>query len=162
MNIELANYMYPQIIKSDYRGNLRMDLPDNYYVDNILCDYDEDCSREDYDEVIKAFEKVLEDGNIKMYDGDIQLSENHTLLMLDDVDIDQTEWWFLVDNSLEDLEEETGVEFFYNGRMNRHIVVKNTAEHFINSVKLRERLLDYEKELVNYVNDNYKKGDMEE
>ena len=163
MNMELAKYLYNDLIATDYRGNMRLDIPDNYFVDEILCNWDENCKREEYDEIIQAFEKILEDGNIKIYEGNLQLSENHTLLKLNnDVDIDMIEWMFQVDHSLQDLEEETGVEFFYDGRMNRHIVVKNTVEHFLRALELRERLLSYEQGLVDYVNDNYKKTEEEE
>lgn len=157
------------------------DVKEYVYDNDDIDDLDMDTIKEDIEDYLG--EEVVSDelaqeilntiNNIKNtvkyytpYNGEklIELNDNHTIYDLDvpDTLTDEQfseatdEYWDQARIAMEDLENELGQDVYGEGRMGRHICVKNTYDNAINYEKLVSKQKEAEKNLINNINDYMK------
>ena len=158
------------------------DVKEYVYDNEDIDDLDIDTIKEDIEDYLgeevvsdKLAQEILNTmNNIKNtvkyytpYNGEklIELNANHTIWDLDvpDTLTDEQfseatdEYWDQARTAMEDLEIELGQDVYGEGRMGRHICVKNTYDNAINYEKLVSKQKEAEKNLINNIND-YMKG----
>lgn len=157
------------------------DVKEYVYDNEDIDDLDIDTIKEDIEDYLgeevvsdKLAQEILNTmNNIKNtvkyytpYNGEklIELNANHTILDLDvpDTLTDEQfseatdEYWYQARTAMEDLEIELGQDVYGEGRMGRHICVKNTYDNAINYEKLVSKQKEAEKNLINNINDYMK------
>ena len=151
----LLEYIYNTFVESSsYGKNVYLKRDDDYIIWDVKEYYDECAKKKSILKCIEYIKNVISSEGFRYYEGNIQLNDNHTMFNINKY-IDTDEYWLLVGDYLQSFEEESGCEVFLDGRMNRHVVVKDTVDNFINYNKLRGLQIKYENELVEYINTNY-------
>ena len=150
---ELLSYIYDTYFKNE------KNLIDNFDQDFIEKAYKE--VNEYYDDSIdwKSFAKIynmLYDTSanqyFKYYENDIQLSDDHVIFEIDHA-VDPEDYWYIARMYCEDFEELTGEKIGTAGRMDRHIVVDNTAKNFIDFAELRDLQQSLQKDFIAEINE---------
>ena len=107
------------------------------------------------------FEELLE--NTKFYTSDtgevvIELSDNPVLSKIDNPELDEITWMNLVDDSLAEFEDLTGVTAYTLGRSGRHVCVDLNLENLIGFDNLKDIVEKLQKQLI----DNANKANLDE
>lgn len=145
---DLLDYMYNQ---SEFDSDGVTYIPD---YDDITYDYDDTITEDDYKQCYNYIKDLTD--LIKYYEFEgityIQLSDNRTLneITVDNLDVDY--YTAIVEEYLGKFEQETGVEVYQAGRMGRHIVVDNTLDNAKRYEELQDKLLELEKDMINFIN----------
>lgn len=144
---QLLEYLYDNDIWVDKRGNIQKDISSYEQVKEY---YDNNIRRDTYNRA----RKILEELDIKFYDGYIELSDNHTLWQINSC-ITPEVYWMWVEDFAQIFYEETGVKVYCEGRSNRHVVVEGNIDNALQIDKLKEAQQRLEEEFINKCN-NYK------
>ena len=149
---DLLSYIYDTYFKNE------KNLIDKFDQDFIKKVYKE--VKEYYDDSInwKTFAKLYNmmydtsaNQYFKYYDGDIQLSDDHVILEIKHP-VDPEEYWYIAREYCEDFEELTGEKIGTAGRMDRHMLVDNTAKNFIDFAELRDLQQSLQKDFIEEIN----------
>lgn len=152
---KLLEYIYKTFVRSSsYGKNVYLERDDDYIIEDVKEYYDYCAKKKSILKCIEYIKNVISSEGFRYYEGNIQLNDNHTMFNINKC-IDDDEYWMLVEDCLKSFEKESECEVFLDGRMSRHVVVKDTADNFINYNKLRDLQIKYENELVKYINNNY-------
>lgn len=144
---QLLEYLYDNDIWMDSRGNIKKDISSYEQVKEY---YDNNIRRDTYNRA----HKILEELDIKFYDGYIELSDNHTLWQINSC-ISQEVYWMWVEDFAQFFYEETGVVVYCEGRSGRHVVVEGNLDNALQIDKLKEVQQRLEEEFIMKCN-NYK------
>ncbi len=150
----LLGYIYNNFIYSS-KGNVYLEHNKASIVTYVRSEYDSAVKIKSIEKVLSIINDILSSG-FQFYEGNIQLNDNRTMWNIN-VNIDTEEYWKLVEDYAIIFENKTGVKLSLAGRMNRHVVVENTVENFLNYIYLRDVQTECETNLVNYINTHYKK-----
>lgn len=101
------------------------------------------------------FEELLK--NAKFYTSDtgevvIELSDNPVLSKIDNPELDEITWMNLVDDSLTEFEDLTGVTAYTLGRSGRHVCVDFNLENLIGFDSLKDVVEKLQKQLIDDAN----------
>lgn len=120
-----------------------------YYVNSWwnVEDFDERKLRQTIKNAINAA------NNVKLYDGYIELSDNHTLFNIS-ADISNEEYMECVNDAASEFEYITGVELYFLGRSGRHVCVENTYENALKYNELCKIQNELETKMIDYINNN--------
>lgn len=143
---QLLEYLYDNDIWVDKRGNIQKDISSYEQVKEY---YDNNIRRDTYNRA----RKILEELDVKFYDGYIELNDNHTLWQINSC-IPQEVYWMWVEDFAQIFYEETGVVVYCEGRSNRHVVVEDNLDNVLQINKLKEVQRRLEEEFINKCN-NY-------
>ena len=150
----LLGYIYNNFIYSN-RDKVYLEPNKASIVTYVRSEYDSAAKIKSIEKVLSIINDILSSG-FKFYEGNIQLNDNRTMWNIN-VNIDTEEYWKLVEDYAIIFENKTGVKLSLAGRMNRHVVVENTVENFLNYIYLRDVQTECETNLVNYINTHYEK-----
>lgn len=152
---ELGDYLLSNYLRFDKYGDIKTDELPTYR--DLVDEFDDRLTRQDYRNVINT----INNSNVSFYLSDdgpyIELSDNQTLWEIDS-EIDDEDYWGIVDNALAEFENETGVTPHLLGRSGRHVCVDINWSNFTNYdelVKVQRRL---EKEVIDKAN-NFNGGE---
>ena len=144
---QLLEYLYDNDIWVDKRGNIKKDISSYEQVKEY---YDNNIRRDTYN---RAY-KILDELDVKFYDGYIELSDNHTMWEIRS-DISVELYWTWVEFFAQMFYEETGVQVYCEGRSGRHVVVEANLDNVLKIDKLKEVQQRLEEALIARCN-NYK------
>lgn len=145
---DLLDYMYNE---SEFGSDGASYIPD---YDDITYDYDDTISKEQYNQCYNYIKDLA--NSIKYYEFEgityIQLSDNKTLneITVDNLDIDY--YVAVVASYLDKFKQQTGVDVYQSGRMGKHICVDNTLSNAQKYEELQDKLLELEKDMINFIN----------
>ena len=128
---------------------------DNYneFIDDVLDNY----PPYDFDDadVRQIYDDFASIGEVKYYEGYLELSDDRILWNID-ADIDDWEYWNIADEFIDRFEAEYGVsDVGYVGRSGRHVVCPDTWENVVRYDELVEGMKKYQQEFIDYINRNY-------
>lgn len=142
-----ADYIYVEVLTND------LDL-DDWSNKNEYGEYEENTFINDDEQFIELVKISLDikerisNKEISLYDGLLELSDNHTLWEIDAPDFDIEMYWEDVSRLAENFETETGVKLYFEGRSGRHVCVENTLSNAFQYDALCELQQRYEKTLI--------------
>lgn len=124
---------------------------------DVVEEYSGSLTKEEYNTAIEMVNKMKD---IPTYNGALELSANHTLFNINNLndeydnyseDVYATYNQF-VEDAVRTFEEDTGVEIYGDGRSGRHIVVSDTIENRVRYDELKEKQAELEEWVVNTTN----------
>lgn len=128
---EYASYLY-----NEADGDVN-DIPD--YEECI--DWIVNVDKNTYKKLYKMVKQAIENVSGNMYNGKIELSDNHTLWNIAG-NFTPEDFMFYRDEAIRQFEEETGIEMWQDGRSGRHIVVD---DNFTNAYHYNELVEAHDK-----------------
>lgn len=146
-------------------------LFNEYARNNYFPTYDDvndevmDLSKKEYNQAVYQVRKALHNiHNEKdsIYDGYLQLHDNHAIFKLDNPDRDDSAFYFLVDSALEQFESVTGERPYLLGRSNRHFCVELNYENAKNYEELKKVALELEQWAIDEFNHDESQDDYNE
>lgn len=144
---QLLEYLYDNDVWADKYGNIQKDISSYEQVKEY---YDDTIRKDTYNRA----RKILDELDIKFYEGYIELSDNHTVYQITS-DISPERYWMWVEDYAQIFYEETGVEVYCEGRSGRHVIVEANIDNVLQLNKLKKVQQRLEKELISKCN-NYR------
>lgn len=139
------------------------DTPDFITCKNYLKNYadgfyHDTLTPEEFEKVNEIIDKFPKE--FKLYDGKIELSDNHTIWDIEG-DFDMGEYFGTVADAVEEFEEITGEELHLLGRNGRHVCVDFTTENMLNYEYLCETQKDLEQGVIDEMSIEHGRDDEE-
>jgi hypothetical protein len=106
-------------------------------------------------DALQIYRDFADIGEVKYYDGYLELSDDHIMWDID-ADIDDETYYMLADDFIDSFEKEYDVHgVTYVGRSGRHVLCPDTWENVLRYDELVAGMKKCEQDFIDYINSNY-------
>lgn len=131
LNWDLAEYIYNNSEINDYVKLGYVNIEHIVPFEDVLDEYDENVTREEYEDIVSKIYKTAEDRDFRFYEECIQIGDNFTKFAIER-DIDEETYDHILGQYIDEFKRITGIDVFLKGRYGRHVCVDNNVNNFIN------------------------------